>query len=265
MGASKRARGVQLIDRYSFPWKCYIVVGDLGEHGARAPTVEAARAVALDRDCQIACTNMCNEPGKKEILLGQQEVGGSIPLGPRMSFLLTLFILFASCTPAPKYCVKRGEAQRDIERPAGAEGDSMLSALRIAPPVKQFAPSRITSPFGARNDPRHGGRAFHEGVDIKAGAGEEIIAAAAGTVVLSGRQRGYGNVVIIDHGGGVRTLYAHLFYASVRKGERVSAGQTVGHAGKRGSATGTHLHFEMRLHGRALDPVPHLWLDSGNR
>jgi murein DD-endopeptidase MepM/ murein hydrolase activator NlpD len=71
--------------------------------------------------------------------------------------------------------------------------------------------------------------------------------------------------VIVDHGGGISTLYAHLFYATVRRGEAVGAGETVGRAGRRGSATGTHLHFELRRNGAAIDPAPHLWLDSGRR
>ena len=104
---------------------------------------------------------------------------------------------------------------------------------------------------------------MHEGIDIKARPGEEIIAAASGSVAFAGRQRGYGNVVIVDHGSGIRTLYAHLFYACVRRGELVGAGQRIGRAGKRGSATGTHLHFEVRRRGTALDPTPYLWLDSG--
>jgi murein DD-endopeptidase MepM/ murein hydrolase activator NlpD len=100
-------------------------------------------------------------------------------------------------------------------------------------------------------------------VDIKAGQGEEILAAASGKVAFSGHKRGYGTVVIVDHGNGVSTLYAHLFYASVRKGESIGAGETIGRAGRRGRATGTHLHFEVRYQGSPIDPVPHLWLDSG--
>ena len=100
-------------------------------------------------------------------------------------------------------------------------------------------------------------------MDIKARPGEEILAAASGIVVYSGHKRGYGTVVIIDHGSGVSTLYAHLFHASVREGESIGRGEPVGRAGKRGRATGTHLHFEVMRSGSPIDPVPHLWLDSG--
>ena len=89
------------------------------------------------------------------------------------------------------------------------------------------------------------------------------IRAATGSVSFSGRKRGYGDVVIIDHGNGVSTLYAHLVSAAVKAGESIGAGEIVGRAGKRGRATGTHLHFEVRRSGSPIDPVPHLWLDSG--
>ena len=198
-------------------------------------------------------------------LLREQEVGGSTPLAPTIFFILVLSVLLSSCTPAPRYYAKKAESQQVIEQTIAAAGDSTVRALRLAPPVKHFTRSRITSPFGARNNPRRSGREFHEGIDIKANGGEEIVAAAAGTVAFAGKQRGYGTMVVLDHGSGVSTVYAHLFYANVRKREGVSAGQNIGRAGKRGAATGTHLHFEIRRGGKALDPMPHLWLDSMTR
>jgi murein DD-endopeptidase MepM/ murein hydrolase activator NlpD len=198
-------------------------------------------------------------------LVRDQEVGGSTPLAPTIIFSLILLIVVSSCTPAPKY---RAHAEESAQAPlwsTGAPADSTVRALMLTAPVHAFAARRVTSPFGIRQNPRTGGTAFHEGVDIKAQSAEEIIAAGGGTVTFSGKQRGYGNVVKIDHGNGVSTVYAHLFYASVRKGERVSRGQRIGHAGKRGTATGVHLHFEIRHHGRALDPMQHLWLDSKAR
>jgi murein DD-endopeptidase MepM/ murein hydrolase activator NlpD len=178
-----------------------------------------------------------------------------------------LFIIIGSmslygmngCAPAPKYrahAETRSLAAQDTARRDGGIPDL---GMRLSPPVKGFSTARITSPFGSppSNDRRH------DGVDIKAASGEEILAAASGTVAMSGRKRGYGTVVILDHGNGVSTLYAHLFYASVREGESIGAGETVGRAGKRGRATGTHLHFEVRRNGSPIDPVPHLWLDFG--
>jgi len=183
----------------------------------------------------------------------------------RILIPIALIILCVSngCTPAPKY-----RARPPASELTAAEGNTRPDSipplgLRLYPPVKDFAARRITSPFGTRSRRGSGGSGMHEGIDIKARPGEEIIAAASGSVAFAGRQRGYGNVVIVDHGGGISTLYAHLFYACVRAGESVGAGKRIGRAGKRGSATGVHLHFELRRRGAALDPTPYLWLDSG--
>ena len=166
------------------------------------------------------------------------------------------FFAFAACTPAPKY---RTHPIREPDGPEIVPQREGIPALGIslAPPVHDFIRSRVTSPFGTGADPGSRGRR-HDGVDIKARAGEEILAAAGGTVIFAGRQRGYGNVIMVDHGAGIVTVYAHLFYACVRKGDRVGAGATIGRAGKRGTATGVHLHFEVRRRGVAIDPAPYL-------
>jgi murein DD-endopeptidase MepM/ murein hydrolase activator NlpD len=184
---------------------------------------------------------------------------------PRILIPVAIIILciWNGCTPAPKYRA-RPPASELTAGERNSRPDSIPSlGIRLIPPVKDFTARRITSPFGTRARRGSGGSGMHEGIDIKARAGEEIIAAASGSVAFAGRQRGYGNVVIVDHGSGIHTLYAHLFYACVRRGESVGAGQRIGRAGKRGSARGTHLHFELRRHGAALDPTPYLWLDSG--
>ena len=163
------------------------------------------------------------------------------------------------CAPAPKYRA-HAETRAPVAREmAPRDSGNPDIGIKLYPPVKGFSPARITSPFASR--PSSGRR--HDGVDIKAAAGEEVLAAASGTVGFSGWKRGYGNVVILDHGNGVSTLYAHLFYACVRAGESVGTGEPVGRAGKRGRATGTHLHFEVRRDGVPIDPAPYLWLDSG--
>jgi len=163
------------------------------------------------------------------------------------------------CAPAPKYRAHAEARPLEARETASRDGGIPDLGIKLSPPVRVFSRARITSPFGIRStDGRR-----HDGVDIKAKSGEEVLAAASGIVVFSGRKRGYGNVVILDHGNGVSTLYAHLFYACVRERESIGAGETVGRAGKRGRATGTHLHFEVRRGASAFDPVPHLWLDSG--
>jgi murein DD-endopeptidase MepM/ murein hydrolase activator NlpD len=114
------------------------------------------------------------------------------------------------------------------------------------------ASGEITSGFG----PRWGTE--HEGIDIGAAAGAPVRAAADGVVRKASWYGGYGNAVIIDHGDGVSTLYGHNSELSVKPGERVQAGQTIAKVGSTGDSTGPHLHFEVEVDGRKVDPAP--WL-----
>jgi murein DD-endopeptidase MepM/ murein hydrolase activator NlpD len=104
----------------------------------------------------------------------------------------------------------------------------------------------------------------HMGIDFDGNTGDPVVAAAAGTVAHAGPAPagygGYGTVVIIDHGGGVETLYAHLSAVFVRAGQPVAAGTRVGSIGTSGHTTGSHLHFELHIDGRAVDPAR--WLTA---
>jgi murein DD-endopeptidase MepM/ murein hydrolase activator NlpD len=110
----------------------------------------------------------------------------------------------------------------------------------------------LTSTFGWR-----WGR-MHEGIDIAAPAGTPIAAAASGVVIYAGWLGGYGNLVVIDHGGGIATAYAHQSSIAVGNGQQVSQGQTIGYVGSTGHSTGNHLHFEVRVQGAAVDPLGYL-------
>ncbi len=113
---------------------------------------------------------------------------------------------------------------------------------------------RVTSPFGPRQDPFDGRLTRHAGVDLAGDEGAEIRAAAGGVVRRSGQLGGYGNAVEIDHGNGLTTLYAHASDVLVRDGDRVTPGQPIARVGHSGRATGPHLHFEVRLGGKPVDP-----------
>jgi murein DD-endopeptidase MepM/ murein hydrolase activator NlpD len=98
---------------------------------------------------------------------------------------------------------------------------------------------------------------MHEGIDIGAGYGTPIAAAASGTVIYAGWMGGYGNLIIIDHGGGIATAYGHQSSFAVGGGQ-VSQGQTIGYVGCTGHCFGPHLHFEVRVNGSPVDPLGYL-------
>ena len=116
----------------------------------------------------------------------------------------------------------------------------------------------ITSPFGWRSNPFGGGPEFHQGLDIAAPMGTTVTAAAAGTVIMAQWYGGYGNYVLIDHGGGYSTGYGHLSAIYVASGQSVQRGQAIGAVGSTGQSTGPHLHFEVRIAGKPVDPAPRL-------
>ncbi|MGC9064874.1 MAG: murein hydrolase activator EnvC family protein, partial [bacterium] len=113
----------------------------------------------------------------------------------------------------------------------------------------------ITSPFGWRNHPIFGTRMFHTGVDIAGNYGDNIYAVNEGRVIYSGWQSGYGKVIIVDHGNGMSTVYAHCSQLLVNVGDVVKRGEVIGKIGATGWATGPHLHFEIRRNGTPIDPL----------
>ncbi len=114
------------------------------------------------------------------------------------------------------------------------------------------SPGRLTSKFGKRWGRKH------EGIDMGQDKGLTIVAAGPGVVEFEGRQRGYGKTVIIDHGRGVKTLYAHAARTYVREGDKVRKGQKITKMGRSGKSTGVHLHFEVRIKGVARNPLKYL-------
>jgi len=139
-------------------------------------------------------------------------------------------------------------AIRGAQQQAGSTGSGQPSAAGFIWPCDGV----VTSGFGMR-----WGR-MHEGIDIGCAYGAPNRAAAAGTVIYAGWMSGYGNLVVIDHGNGLSTAYAHASSLAVSVGQSVSQGQTVSYVGATGHATGPHLHFEVRVNGVAVDPLQYL-------
>jgi murein DD-endopeptidase MepM/ murein hydrolase activator NlpD len=115
-----------------------------------------------------------------------------------------------------------------------------------------------SSSYGWRSDPFTGRATFHEGLDFTAETGTPIYAAASGIVLSASATSGYGNLVVVDHGSGLITRYAHTSQMLVHPGEKVEKGQLIAKVGSTGRSTGPHLHFEVRLNGDALDPRKYL-------
>ena len=132
-------------------------------------------------------------------------------------------------------------------------GGSATSLSNLQWPVPSC--TLITSRFGYRVAPTTGASTYHGGLDIGAGMGASIVAAGAGDVIYAGDNGGYGNCVMIDHGNGVVTVYAHMSSIGVSYGQYVTAGQYVGAVGSTGVSTGPHCHFEIRINGAQTDPA----------
>lgn len=127
-------------------------------------------------------------------------------------------------------------------------------ALDGIPQVVPASAQNITSGFGYRRDPFNGSGAMHSGIDFRGAMGSPIYAAADGRVTFAGVKSGYGNTIEVTHGNGILTRYAHLSRIDVKPGQTVGAGATIGGLGSTGRSTGPHLHFEVRINDRAINP-----------
>ena len=147
--------------------------------------------------------------------------------------------------PPPDGETSRKKAPTDIAR----AGQKPLDPAARGAPFAWPTPGVLISGFGERE------RDKHEGIDLAAPEGTEVRAAEQGTVLFAGSQKGYGNLVLVAHAGGVVTVYAHNEVNLVRKGERVARGEPIARVGHTGNATGPHLHFEVRVGTRPHDPL----------
>ena len=128
-------------------------------------------------------------------------------------------------------------------------------------PVMNKDLKRVASGYGMRIDPVYHVRKFHQGMDFTAPTGTEVFATGNAKVKFTGWKQGYGNTVILDHGFGYETLYAHLYKSLVRKGQKVRRSDIIAFVGDSGKSTGPHLHYEVRLNGKPVDPRNYYFYD----
>jgi murein DD-endopeptidase MepM/ murein hydrolase activator NlpD len=138
---------------------------------------------------------------------------------------------------------------------ARAQLDQYSQAL-VTVPLRKPVSGEIdmSSPFGVRMDPFLHRPAMHTGLDMRGDVGDPVRATASGRVTIAGREGGYGNMVEVEHGGGLATRYGHLSQIDVKIGQHVRIGEVIGRIGSTGRSTGPHLHYETRVDGEAVDP-----------
>ncbi len=204
----------------------------------------AAERVQLARAADTQRRSVANEVAQLEDLTAAQEAALEALIRQRQR----------------EEAARRAAEAEQRRRAAELAGQQAPPAANVGAPGTFSWPASgaITSPFGMRNDPLGHGFRMHSGVDIAAPMGSTITAAATGRVIFAGWYGGYGNAVIIDHGGSTSTLYGHCSQVFVASGQDVERGQAIGAVGSTGESTGAHLHFEIRINGVPVEPTSRL-------
>lgn len=173
---------------------------------------------------------------------------------------MTVLVACLTLQPALAW---RGAPQMAGERHAGQDGDGATAAINVTTALPLWrlplAQPRISSPYGPRPRPIASAASFHHGIDFAAKRGTPVLAPAAGTVLESTAwyqgQAKFGNVVVIDHGNGLVSMYAHMDQRAVRPGQTIAAGEVIGKSGNTGKTSGPHLHWEVQHNGSHIDPA----------
>ncbi len=159
-----------------------------------------------------------------------------------------------------KQIYKQSKSYDEVVKAARNQGERMKCIPAIQPVMNEDL-KRMASGYGWRVDPVYHVRRFHAGMDFTAPTGTEVFATGNGTVSFVGWKQGYGNTVIVNHGFGYETLYAHLSKQLCRVGQKVTRGDIIAEVGSTGKSTGSHLHYEVRVQGNPQDPSNYYFYD----
>lgn len=179
-----------------------------------------------------------------------------------VSFLILIFTgIFASYhrPPSPNVnatiALAPHQSYNEVEKTQAKTNVGTSTGVLANTPSIWPASGAITSGFGWRNPPIEDGSELHQGIDIAVEIGTPVVATADGEVVKSGLAGGYGNLVQINHGNGIETLYGHNSQLAVSVGQKVKKGQVISYVGSTGVSTGPHIHYEVRVNGTAINPM----------
>lgn len=193
-------------------------------------------------------TLQANADGSSEQLPHDDEAGDVVQLQSPITFGRALDL-----QGSPVRLAKNSNTMRYSGTPRSVPGGPF--SVPVGSPVRS---SGISSGFGSRWHPILGGSRFHAGIDLPAPAGSQVVSTATGLVIAAGWCGGYGQCVVIDHGGGYTTVYGHLSRIDVQGGQNVGSGQYIGLVGSTGLSTGPHLHYEVRFMERPINPLKFL-------
>ena len=149
-------------------------------------------------------------------------------------------------------------SEKKAEHPSYVKNETKIEQKETYQHPLKNSKFRITSPFGYRTHPVYKTKRFHSGVDFGAAKGVPIYSIQNGTVLRAGTARGYGNYIVIDHGNGIKSAYAHMNEMFIKKGQSIKKGDKIGSVGMTGTATGNHLHFEIISNNKKTNPINYI-------
>ena len=156
------------------------------------------------------------------------------------------------------------EPRENIGKELLFRSDKFLKTINVVP-LGRPVPGQVSSRFGHRSDPVNGKNGFHSGVDLRGRTGDKISATADGVVSKAFRNGGYGKYIEIDHGNGYTTKFAHMHKLLVKRGDKITRGQTIGTVGNTGRSTGSHLHYEICLYDKPVNPAKFMYTNKLNQ